>query len=398
MLILFKILFWISALGIFHSYVFYPLILKLRVRNKQVNELCFSKTDALPRVSVLMSVYNEEAVIREKMESLLALDYPKKQLTIFIGSDCSDDRTNEILEAYQQKIDYFEFFPFENRRGKPGVINDLAQMAFDRFGKERDHIFLMTDASVMLQKSTLFELIKHFKNEKIMIVDANMLNVSTDPKGISVLEKQYISSEVGLKHMESLVHGKMVGPFGGCYTIRASHFSMIPDKFLVDDFYITMRAFEKGGDAINELKAICYETLPDDMSEEYRRKSRISAGNFQNLYTFQHLLWRGDALSFAFFSHKVLRWLGPFFIIFALISSLILTISGNILYQILFLLILAGGIGIPVLDFILKKIKINILPFRAIRYFMMMNLALLEGFFKFIKGVKNNVWQPPKRN
>ncbi len=398
MLIIFKILFWTAVLGLFHSYIFYPLILRISVRNKKQNSICFQKTDTLPIVSVIMSVYNEEAVIEDKMESLLALDYPKDRLNIYIGSDHSDDNTNDILEEYQNRITYFKFYPFKKRRGKPGVVNELAQIAFDKHGKTRAHILLMTDASVMLKTQTLFELVKHFKNEKIMIVDANMLNIDTKTKGISALEKQYISSEVGLKHRESLVHGKMIGPFGGCYTIRASHFSMIPDKFLVDDFYITMQAFEKGGDAINELEAICYEALPDDMSEEYRRKSRISAGNFQNLHTFRHLLFKGNWLSFAFFSHKVLRWLGPFFIIFALISSLILAISGNILYQILFLLMLVGGIFIPFLDFILKKANVNIMPFRAIRYFMMMNIALLEGFFKFIKGVKNNVWQPPKRN
>ena len=391
-------MFWGSVLGLFHSYVLYPLILKIKASGKKQNEVCFSRTDELPTVSVIMSVYNEEGVIKEKMESLLALDYPKDKLVIYIGSDCSDDQTNAILENYQSKNSHLHFHPFKDRRGKPGVVNDLATIAFKERGKTREHILLMTDASVMLQMETLFELVKHFKNEEIMIVDSNMVNIGMKAEGISMLENQYISSEVGLKNLEGLAFGKMIGPFGGCYTIRASHFSMIPDKFLVDDFYITMRAFEIGGNAINEMKAICFESLPDDMGEEYRRKSRISAGNFQNLMTFRHLLYKGNNLSFAFFSHKVLRWLGPFFIIFASISGLILSLSGNILYQYLFILMIIGGIGVPFLDFIFKKLNINIIGFRAIRYFVVMNIALLEGFFKFIKGVKNNVWQPPKRN
>ncbi|MFT5385817.1 MAG: cellulose synthase/poly-beta-1,6-N-acetylglucosamine synthase-like glycosyltransferase, partial [Saprospiraceae bacterium] len=357
-----------------------------------------TKSVELPNVSVIMSVYNEEAVIKEKMESLLALDYPKDKLVIYIGSDHSDDRTNEILEAYQNSASNLSFHPFKVRRGKPGVVNNLAQVAFDERGQSEEHIFLMTDASVMLEEETLYELVKHFKNKEIMIVDSNMVNIDMKSKGISVLENQYISSEVSLKNLESLVFGKMVGPFGGCYTIRSSHFSMIPDKFLVDDFYITMRAFEKGGKAINEMSAICYEALPDDMQEEYRRKSRISAGNFQNLHTFRNLLYKGNNLSFAFFSHKVLRWLGPFFIIFALVSTLILAISGNNLYQFLFILMIIALVGVPFLDYLLNKWKINILALRAVRYFIVMNIALLEGFFKYIKGVKNNVWQPPKRN
>ena len=397
MLIFFKILFWGSIFGLFHTYVLYPLILKIWANGKKSNQDCYQKSDEFPLVSVIMSVYNEEAVIEEKIKSLIQLDYPKEKLIIFIGSDCSDDATNEILEKYQSKFSNLRFHSFSNRRGKPGVVNELVEIALEENRESHDHIFLLTDASVMLQEDTLFQLVKHFKNEDIVLIDSNMINIEVKSKGISKLEKQYISSEVSLKNMEGLAFGKMIGPFGGCYALRSSHFSPIPDKYLVDDFYITMRAFEKGGKAINELKAICYETLPDDMSEEYRRKSRISAGNFQNLLTFRHLLFKGNTLSFAFFSHKVLRWLGPFFITFALISALFLTLTGNILFQRLFLIMIFTIVFVPVLDLLFKKININILAFRAIRYFLMMNVALLEGFYKFIKGVKNNVWEPPKR-
>ncbi len=393
-----QLIFWLSLLGLVHSYLLYPIWLRWKSANKKQNTNVYSSGDQLPMVSVLMSVYNEEAVIKEKMESLLALDYPKDRLRFYIGSDCSADQTNSIVDAFHSLSSQLRFHPFVQRRGKPGVINELAEIALKEQGKDPQHVFLMTDASVMLREDTLFELIKHFKNEEIMIVDANMLHTDIQSKGIAQLENQYISSEVKVKHLESLAFGKMIGPFGGCYALRASHFAPVPDNFLVDDFYITMRAFEKGGLAINELNAICYESLPDSMSEEYRRKRRISAGNFQNLQTFRHLLWKGDYLAFAFFSHKVLRWLGPFFLIFASVISLILAIGGNILYQNLFLLMIIGLIGVPVLDFLLSKIGINIQPLRALRYFVMMNLALLEGFFKYLKGVKTNVWQPPRRN
>lgn len=397
MLLFFKILFWGSALGLVHSYVFYPLILRILAAGKPNNPICFQKGEELPFVSVIMAVYNEEAVIKEKIESLLQLDYPQDKLLIFIGSDCSDDQTNAILEDFQSRTPNLRFQAFPDRRGKPKVVNDLAELAFTESPQSGNHVFLMTDASVMLQPNTLFQLVRHFKNQEIAIVDSNMVNIGMKAQGISKLENQYISSEVTLKNLESRGFGKMIGPFGGCYALRSTYFSEIPDKFLVDDFYITMRAFEQGGMAINEMEAICYETLPDDMSEEYRRKSRISAGNFQNLLTFRHLLFQGNVLSFAFFSHKVLRWLGPFFIIFAAVSGLVLALTGNIVYQVLFILMSFLLIAVPVLDVLFKSLNINILAFRAIRYFMMMNIALLEGFYKFIKGVKNNVWEPPKR-
>jgi cellulose synthase/poly-beta-1,6-N-acetylglucosamine synthase-like glycosyltransferase len=398
MLFFLKILFWLCILSLVHSYVFYPLIVKLLSKGKNNNNLIFAKQDQLPMVSVIMSVYNEEQVIEKKMESLLELNYPKARLKIYVGSDCSDDDTNPKMEYYKRQDSKVNFIPFNKRRGKPDVVNDLIDLAFQEHAPQDNHLLLMTDASVILQEDTLFQLVKHFKNKAIVLVDANMVNVGMKPDGISKVEDEYITSEVKLKHLEGIAFGKMVGPFGGCFVIRSNYFSKIPPKYLVDDFYIAMRAFEKGGLAINEMNAKCFEAVSHDLNEEYRRKSRISAGNFQNLATFRHLLWKVNALSFAFFSHKVLRWLGPFFIIFAFLSSGILAMSGNFFYMVLFFFQILFLVATPLLDLLLKKFKINVLAFRKVRYFTMMNVALLEGFIKYINGIKNNVWQPPKRN
>ena len=365
---------------------------------KSNNDQVFSEEDPLPVVSVIMSVYNEEKVIDDKMDSLVALDYPKDRLKIYVGSDYSDDETNQKMEYFNRQNDNVTFTPFQKRRGKPDVVNDLVDLAFRNHPPSKNHLLLLTDASVILEKNTLKELVKHFKNDQIVLVDANMINTGMKSDGISKVENQYISSEVRLKHEEGIAFGKMVGPFGGCYVIRSNYFSKIPPKYLVDDFYIAMRAFEKGGLAINEMEAKCFESVSHDISEEYRRKARISAGNFQNLSTFSHLLWKFNSLSFAFFSHKVLRWLGPFFIIFAFLSSGLLTLSGNHFYRSLFFLQTVFLILVPIFDLIFKSLKINVLSFRKVRYFVMMNLALFEGFLKYINGIKNNVWQPPKRN
>ncbi len=367
-------------------------------KGKENNSLVYSYEDVLPMVSVIMSIYNEEQVIDDKMESLLKLKYPKNKLKIYVGSDCSDDETNSKMEYFKRQNPHVRFFSFNERRGKPDVVNDLVANALQDNAPNNNHLFLMTDASVILQEDTLFQLIKHFKNNDIVLVDANMVNIGMKKDGISTVENEYITTEVQLKHLEGIVFGKMVGPFGGCYSIRSNYFSKIPPKYLVDDFYIAMRAFEKGGLAINELNAKCFEAVSHDIKEEYRRKSRISAGNFQNLATFQHMLWKMNSLSFAFFSHKVLRWLGPFFIIFAFLSSGILSATGNFYYQVLFFFLTVFLFVVPVLDVLFKNLKINVLAFRKVRYFLLMNIALLEGFIKYINGIKNNVWQPPKRN
>ncbi len=161
-----------------------------------------------------------------------------------------------------------------------------------------------------------------------------------------------------------------------------------------------MKVFEAGGRAINELEAVCYEVVSSDLQEEFRRKTRISAGNFANLAAFKHLLWPlTSSLSFAFLSHKVLRWFGPFFILTAYACLWLLTVVyDNLFYGTLLLLASIGLFGVPLLDGLLKKLNIHVALLRYITYFNAMNVALFNGFFKYLKGVQNGIWQPTKRN
>ena len=393
------ILFWASAIGVFYTYLFYPLLLRILARGKQANTVVFEKEGEWPLVSILLAVYNEEKVIREKLDSLCQLDYPNGRLHIYIGSDCSSDQTNDIVASYAQQYSNIHFFPFQDRNGKPGVINRLHDEAMALGGESQNHVLVITDASVMMSAVSLKEMVKHFKHPDIGLVDSRIIHTGMQKEGISQSEDTYISREFHLKHLEGLIWGKMIGPFGGCYSIRAKYFSKVPSNFLVDDFYITMKMFEHGAMAINERNAICYEGVSHEISEEYRRKSRISAGNFQNLSTFPHLWWPPFApLQFAFFSHKVLRWIVPFLLIIMLITLVGLSLMGNLFYALLLVLLVSGLFVVPLLDVLLKKIGINFSPLRNIRYFLMMNLALLEGFFKYLKGIRSNVWEPTKRN
>ncbi|MCO6489434.1 MAG: glycosyltransferase [Phaeodactylibacter sp.] len=392
------VILWLSLFGILHSYLFYPLLLRWLARGKKPNQMVYGRGDDWPRVSVIMSAYNEEAVIRQKMDSLLGLDYPEGKLHLYIGSDCSGDQTNAIIEEYAAQNARLRFFPFEKRRGKPAVINQLAEVAMDERGRDDRHVFILTDASVMMDPHCAQALARHFRNPEIDVVDAHMIHVGMKEEGISLAEDEYISSEVQLKHREGLVWGKMIGPFGGCYALRANRFSTVPPNFLVDDFYITMKVFEQGGKAINDLEATCREPVSHELKEEFRRKARISAGNFQNLTTFAHLWWPPvRPLSFAFFSHKVLRWMGPFFILAILLCSGVLALSGNLFYAVLFWVMAGGVILLPLLDLLFNSLGVNILPLRGVRYFVMMNLALFRGFINFIKGIRSNVWEPTKR-
>ena len=375
-------IFFLSVFFLFHTYILYPFLLSQQAKDARPNSIIYTNQEELPFVSAMVAIYNEEKVIAQKLMTLLSSNYPKEKLQIYVGSDCSSDRSNEIVSKMAEQYEQLNFYPFNHRSGKPGVLNQLSQIIFDHKAPSKDHIILLTDANVMLEKDTLYHLVKHFKNKKMAIVDANMIHTGMRSEGISKSEKQYIHNEVLLKNHEGLVKGVMIGPFGGCYTLRSNYFTKIPSNFLVDDFFIAMKTLQHDVLAINDLQAVCYEAVSHDPNEEYKRKSRISAGNFQNLNYFKSLLWPPfTTLGYRFLSHKVLRWLGPFFIIFALISSGVLAYMGNHFFKVLFyiqLVIVSGG---PLLDRLFRLLNINILILRNISYFLYMNLALLEGFF-----------------
>ncbi len=400
-----KFIFWSSICLLIYTYIGYPMLTALIARKRKNNNPPETIEADLPFVSVLMAVYNEEIVIQEKLQCLQNLNYPKDKLAVFIGSDCSSDQTNPIIQHIQTSFPQLFFHAFQERQGKPGVVNQLAQKAIQNAPTTTPHIFLMTDANVILEKNCLIHLARHFSDDEIVIVDANMVNTGMQKEGISQSENQYISSEVRLKNNESIAWKLMAGPFGGCYALRASHFNPVPVNYLVDDFYITMKVIEQKGAVINDLNAICYEAISHEIKEEFRRKARISAGNFQNLVTFPHLWWPPYRLpGFVLFSHKVLRWMGPFLIIALLMSSTYLAFAKtesliwSTFYPLSTLGIWSFVLAIPILDNLLGRFGVHWLYFRSIRYFVLMNIALLKGFFNFLKGIKNNVWEPTKRN
>jgi len=336
-----------------------------------------------------MSAFNEQEVIKDKIDSIFKTSYPLDKIEVLVGSDASTDETDKILNHLSSEYKNLQFFSFQKRQGKPNIINQLSE-------KARGEILILTDANVFFEKTTIINLVKPFTNKEIGLVDARMISKGLKKEGISKPEKFYISHEVNIKSKESILWGTMMGPFGGCFAVKSELFSKVPDKFLVDDFYINMKVLEKGKKAVNNIEAVVYEDVSNNLKEEFKRKVRIATGNFQNLKEFKHLLsLKTKSIAFCFLSHKVLRWFGPFFLLAAFLFNLILIKNTFYLYL---LYLQCVVIILPFIDFLLRKIEIHIIILRFITHFYSMNIALFIGFFKYLKGVKTNVWQPTKRN
>ena len=244
------------------------------------------------------------------------------------------------------------------------------------------------------EKNTLTALVKHFANPAIGQVGANILNTGLSDKGISKQEKSYIQHENKLKYREGLL-GLMQGAFGGCYAIRASLWPSIPKGYMMEDFFVSMDVFAQKYQAILALEAVCFEDVSDEVAEEFKRKKRISIGNFQNLTFYRKLLTNFDLLGFCFWSHKGLRWFSPLFLVVCFVTSAFL-IDIPIYHLFLFVQIMFL-MSIPI-DKVLKTLGLNLKIVRSIAYFYQMNLALVFGFWQYLKGTESSVWTPTKRN
>ncbi len=338
----------------------------------------YSEDDDLPEVIILIPLQNEEKVIEEKLNSILSSNYPREKIKIYVGLDACTDNTQSIIESKFSSAD-IRIIEFLNRSGKPEVLNSILHNNIP----SGDSILILTDANIIFSKDTIFELVKYFKDSKIGLVDANIHSLRT----LNHQERDYWDYESHIKYHESIVYGIIPGPSGGCYAIRRNLFTEIPKNFLVDDFFIGFSILTQSYKAIFNKDAICYEDVVTSWREEFKRKTRIATGNFQNLWHFKKYVFRFNALSFVFISHKVLRWKTPFILL--------------ILYYILLLkytlFILSVTLFLPIFDLFLYTFGIEFRTFRRFNYFIVMNIAVFLGFIKFLKGVKNNVWQPTSR-
>lgn len=375
-------IFGICVFGILHSYVFYPATLLL-FANKKAKEV---KENSIFKIGILVAAYNEEKVIAQKIFSILNSDYPMNLVNIYIGSDASTDKTNSIVEQLARTHKNIHLINFPGRTGKAGIINQLAE-------KCKDEIFILTDANVIFDKNTIKNLVKHFSDPEVHQVCSNIIKTSKTDVSIQPLEKNYLNLENKIKALESNTWQLVIGAEGGCYAIRGNKYIPVPKNYFMDDFYITMGVINNGGKVLFETEAICFEDLPSESSEEFKRKVRISIGNYQNLSSYKHLLWPPwKAVAYAFFSHKVLRWITPFLLFIIYGCSLYLALHSRIFLGLsvlqLFLFML------PLFMNILNPIK----PLLFIAHFYNMNYALLKGFIIYSKGVRSSVWEPTKRN
>ena len=391
MAVLFYILLLGSMMGILSTYLFYPLIIHyLAARRPRFSSpLVEQATEHLPTVTVLFAAYNEEAVLREKLESVLQSDYPAEKLNVWVGSDCSTDDTNAILSSFGLGPDSrVRYEVMKERTGKAGILNALAPRC-------EGELILLTDANVLFTPDTVKRLVQSLTFSEATACGGRMIYKPRREAGISQQERDYLDWENKIKLAESRLWGKVMGLEGGCYLIRKEHFPVLPRLFFMEDFYVTMKLLEQRKRVILAPDALAQEEVSVSAGEEYRRKVRISIGNWQNLGRFAPVLWNHFLpVGLSFLLHKILRWSSPFLLIICAVSLLALSFQHLACAIILGAGLILCGWGMIRVVFSPRRLQ----AWEAyLGHFMYMNLALLEGFYKYLKGVKSNVWQPTAR-
>lgn len=371
-------LLFVMALILFlYPLMIYPLIIALLARIFP-SPIRKSRERHLPPVTFIIPAFNEEAVVEAKLKNTLSLDYPKDRVEILLASDGSSDRTVEIARSLPDPRMMILDFP--NRRGKLSVLKDA-------LSKASGEIVAFSDTSAILAPDALSLLVANFADEMVGCVSGRYI-VSNDMTmvrdGRSAGEQGYFEFEVFQRKQESLFYSTL-GAHGAFYAIRRNLAPDIPTNIINDDFVIPMLIVKKGFRTVYEDKSLVYEYHQATIDGEFKRRTRISHGNFQQIFFLKELLgFSQPKVSFVFWSHKVLRAFQP-----ATLLIILLTPMGMagivpklfVLLQILFYLL--GGLAISNQS----QSKILAIPL----YFTLGNAAIVAGFFRFLKNRTHTV-------
>lgn len=375
------IIFWISFVGILYAYFGYPLIIfvltrigKGKIKDIGTNLYC-------PKVSIIVPFHNEEKNLPAKIQNLSELKYPWDRLELIFVSDGSTDQSDEIVK--KQASDNIHLFRVDNRQGKAAAL-DLGVKA------SQNEIIVFTDASIILEPGALTNIVQGFEDPGIGCVSGE--DYIPDNSG----EGAYGRYELWLRNLESRF-SSIVGASGSFYAQRRE----LVEEFLpgmAPDFLSVLNTVEKGYRAITEPAARGSMKSVRKTSHEFSRKVRTLIRGMVALFYKKSLLnfFKYPKFAFSLISHKIIRWLVPWFMIVAVLSTYFL-MEVNIFYQIVFYLqVMFYGLTVIAAVEVFNIHKK--LPGKISLYFTLSNLAILVAWFKYWRGDYQEIWQPSARH
>ena len=361
---------------LWYAFAGYPLLLKLlslRGRGRNTDETY------LPTVTILLSVYNEEAVIREKIKNFRAIEYPAERLDMLIILDGCTDRTEAIIR--ETRDDRVRLLVQEQRGGKTRALNRGAVEA-------RGEILVFTDANSMFDHDAIRKLVRNFSDRSVGLVSGRSIYLDAANR-VEQAGGGYRAYEEWLKELESRT-GSIAGADGAIYALRSDLYQPLQPQE-INDFLHPLQVAIKGFRAVSDPEALCREVVDEEYGDEFRRQTRITSQSWFIYLSRIVPLLRSGGFRYAWrlTSHKFLRWL-TLPLLTALLAATIVLLSEAFIYraalaaQVIFALLAVlgwrgrGGAA------------------RIAYLFILLHLAAVTGFFNYVGGNSYTVWTPRK--
>ncbi|HUI28819.1 MAG TPA: glycosyltransferase [Candidatus Acidoferrales bacterium] len=372
-------IFWVVLILIVHSYLLYPASLLFLSKARRRYELESSDREPMRRISILISAYNEEDTICERMSEFLAIDYPAYD--IIVGIDGATDRTYERLREFNDER--LRIIPFGVNRGKVWVLNDLCRYA-------DGDVLVFSDANTRLDAQSLRKLERHFDDKNVGGVCGRLeLHVNDGAKG-SDMESEYWGVESWIKKLEG-DQGMTLGGNGAIYAIRRELYVAFDSRLrIADDFILPMRLIERGYYFVYEPEALAFENS-NSFKAEFFRKVKVGEaipGTLKSSLNLTNPL-RGF-VAYSFWSHKIVRWFVPFLLLIAVFSNLILLTHGELYVDMAvmqFTFYFLAAIGVAGL-----YTGIQIPVAAHLGYFLIANVGLAVGLVRSLIKQRDARW------
>lgn len=371
-------IFWCAVVLILYAYFGYPLMLYLlRIfLNKPI-----SRGPHEPMVDIVIPAYNEEKVIAAKIRNTLALDYPPEKLNVFIVSDASSDCTDTIIQGFVKEGVHYS--RQEKRMGKAAALNRGLALG-------QGEIIVFTDASILIARSALKQIVKPFHDPHIGCVSGE----DHIPEGGG--EGLYGKYEMLIRNLESQC-GSIVGASGCFYAQRRDlcpHFT----EGRAPDFLSVLETVRKGCRAVTEPSAVGLMGKVAASGDEFKRKVRTIIRGMAAFMDYTAMMnpLRHGLFAVALLSHKILRWSVGWLMIVALLSNLLLL--NRFAYAVLFLFQI-GFYGLALIGW-RKERSGKDSPqslYRIPLYFCLSNLAAMAAGIKYVTGIRMELWESSKR-
>jgi glycosyltransferase involved in cell wall biosynthesis len=340
-----------------------------------------------PFVSITLPVYNEEATIRATLESILAIDYPPEKRQILVISDCSSDRTDEIVREFADRG--VEAIRLPTRAGKTAGENAGRQHL-------RGEILVNTDASVRVQRDALKPLIAQFADPSVGVASGRDVSVSRVDDNANLGESGYVGYEMWVRDLETRV-GTIVGASGCFYATRmALHMEEVPDA-LSRDFAAPLIAREHGYRSVSVNAALCLVPRSGSLQQEYRRKVRTMARGLETLFYKRQLLnpVRYGMFAWMLASHKLARWLVPWGMLLAAIAVGMLAVTEPWARWLMGAGMAAGILALLGWHWPTARAMPKLVA--APTYVLSGTLAGLQAWMQALRGNRNPAWEPTRR-